>query len=147
MVISALTAVAANGGSAILGGVLRFLGDNAKARDNRDKMQHEQVLALAKVNEKSRKAARDFASKPLSFTRRFVVIAIVTAVLTMMFVGGFTDSLINVPTVSNTNSFFGFEWGGNTSYEALKGFVIIPEVLLAMSTVVSFLFGSNVVKR
>ena len=147
MVISAITAIAANGGSAILGGVMRFLSDNAKARDNRDKLNHEFLMSTQKVNEKSRKAARADAMKPISFTRRFVVIAIISAVLTMMFVGGFSDAIVNVPTVSNANSFFGFEWGGNTTYSALKGFVIIPEVLLAMTTIISFLFGSNVAKR
>ena len=133
MVISALTAIAANGGSAILGGVIRFLSDNAKAREARDKQQHEFLMATQKVNEESRIAARADSNKPISKTRRFVVIAIISAVLTMMFVGGFTDATVNVPTVSNVNSFFGFEWGGTTSYQALTGFVIIPEVLLAMS--------------
>ena len=147
MVFSAITAIAANGGSAILGGVMRFLSDNAKARDARDKNQHEMLMAQVGVSEKALKSARRDAAKPISKTRRFVVLAIISAVLAFMFIGGFLGGDINVPVTSNANSFFGFEWGGTTEYLQLSGFVLIPEVLLAMSTIISFLFGSNVVKR
>ena len=147
MVITALTHLATTSGSAILGGLMRFLSDNAKDRKEREERNHKYQMAQFKVSEDSALAARNDAMKPISKTRRFVVIAIVSAVLTMMFVGGIFDTPINVPITGNSNSFFGFTWGGHTSYEQLSGFVLIPEVLLALNAIISMLFGSNIVKR
>ena len=134
-------------GSAILGGMMRFLSDNAKDRKEREERQHKFSMATLKASDESALAARKDSMKPISKTRRFVVIAIVSAVLTMMFVGGIFDTAINVPVIGNSNSFFGFTWGGQTTYEQLSGFVLIPEVLLALNAIISMLFGSNIVKR
>ena len=147
MVVTALTHLAATSGSAILGGVMRFLSDNAKDRKERELQNHKFQMAQFKVSEDSALAARADAMKPISKTRRFVVMAVISAVLTMMFVGGIFDATVNVPVVGNENSFFGFTWGGQTDYDQLKGFVLIPEVLLAMNAIISMLFGSNIVKR
>ena len=147
MVITALTHLATTSGSAILGGIMRFLSDNAKDRKEREERQHKFSMETLKASDASAAAARADSMKPISKTRRFVVIAIVSAVLTMMFVGGIFDAPINVPVTGNENSFFGFTWGGQTHYEQLSGFVLIPEVLLALNAIISMLFGSNIVKR
>ena len=147
MIITGLMHLLTTSGSAILGGLMRFLSDNAKDRKEREERHHKYQMAQFKVSEDSAIAARASAMKPISKTRRFVVIAIVSAVLTMMFIGGFFEAPINVPVTGNENSFFGFTWGGQTSYEQLSGFVIIPEVLLALNAIISMLFGSNIVKR
>ena len=132
MIITGLMHLMTTSGSAILGGIMRFLSDNAKDRKERELQSHKFQMATLKGSEKSAAAAREHAMKPISRTRRFVVIAIVSAVLTMMFIGGIFDAPINVPVTGNENSFFGFTWGGQTSYQQLSGFVLIPEVLLAL---------------
>ena len=142
-----LATLLTSGASAVLGGVMRFLSDNAKDRRLDKEMQHEHLMALSKVNAKDRRAARKDANKPISKTRRFVVIAVITSVIAMMFVAGVSDMVINVPVSSEGFSIFGLVFGDGTTYTQLSGFVLIPEVVLWGTAIVSFLFGSNVVKR
>ena len=147
MAIGALVHLATTSGGAILGGVMRFLSDNARDRRADKEMQHDHLMALSKVKESSTRAARKDADKPISSTRRFAVILILSAVVAMMFVGGLSDSVINVPIESEGFSIFGFVFGGGVSYEQLSGYVIIPEVLIWGNAIISMLFGSNIVKR
>ena len=136
-----------SGASAVLGGVMRFLADNAKDRRADKEMQHTHLMALSGVQEKSIRAARKEANKPVSTTRRYAVILILTSVVAMMFAPGFADLVVNVPVSSEGFSIFGLVFGDGTTYQQLSGLILIPEVVAWGTAIVSFLFGSNVVKR
>ena len=147
MAIAALTHLATSGGGAIIGAVMRFMSDNAKDRRLDKEMTHKFMMSQARFSEKSQVAARKDSMKPISNTRRYAVVLILTAVVTMMFAPGIFDIVVNVPVESEGFSIFGLVFGDGTTYKQLSGFVLIPEVLLWGNAIVSMLFGSNIVKR
>ena len=147
MIATGLLHLATTSGSAILGGVMRFMADSAKDRKERELRQHQFQMSTLKATDKSARSARKDAMKPISKTRRFVVIAVISAVLAMMFVGGLSDQVVNVPISNDGWTILGFTFGAGVEYEQLTGFLVIPEVLLAMNAIISMLFGSNIVKR
>ena len=147
MAIGALVHLATTSGGAILGGLMRFLSDNAKDRREDKQLSHKMMMAQFKVSEKSAAAARVDADKPISKTRRYAVTLILTAVVTMMFAPGLFGVPVNVPVENDGFSLFGLVFGGGLEYTQLSGFVLIPEVLLWGNAIVSMLFGSNIVKR
>ena len=142
-----ITTLLTSGASAVLGGVMRFLADNAKDRRADKEQTHKFQMAQAGFTEKSQRAARKDADKPISKTRRYAVILILTAVVTMMFAPALFDTVVNIPVESEGFSIFGLVFGDGTTYKQLSGLVLIPEVVAWGTAIVSFLFGSNVVKR
>ena len=97
------------------------------------------------------KAADDSADRAAArgaglWVRRVIAVSILFAVI----IAPFILALINVPLALESQSSGGLLksiFGSKTTYENVQGFVLLPEVRQGMLALLSFYFGSSMVKR
>lgn len=135
-------------GGISVGGIMKFMSESAKARDDRDKMLHNIVVTNLKVEDQSKELARKDQSKETHWGRRFITVSVLLAVIAAMFLGGLIGIETSVPVKTPEYSLLGlFSWGGETVYQKIKGFIAFPELFLWGNSIVSFYLGSTVMKR
>ena len=126
-------------GGGISGFVMRLVASQAEAQGRAlDAMLQKQEMA-----DKSSEAA---ANRGGVWVRRLIAVSILFAVILAPFV----LSLINVPVALEKESgggIFSFIFGSNNGYINVDGFVLLPEVRQGMLALLSFYFGSSMVKR
>ncbi len=126
-------------GGGITGFVMRLVASQAEAQGRAlDAMLQKQEMA-----DKSSEAA---ASRGGVWVRRLIAICILFAVI----VAPFVLSLLNVPVAlekESGGSIFSLIFGKQNGYINVDGFVLLPEVRQGMLALLSFYFGSSMVKR
>lgn len=126
-------------GGGISGFVMRLVASQAEAQGRAlDAMLQKQEMA-----DKSSEAA---ANRGGVWVRRLIAVSILFAVI----IAPFILSLLNVPVALEKESgggIFSFIFGSNNGYINVDGFVLLPEVRQGMLALLSFYFGSSMVKR
>ena len=126
-------------GGGITGFVMRLVASQAEAQGRAlDAMLQKQEMA-----DKSSEAA---ASRGGVWVRRLIAICILFAVI----IAPFVLSLLNVPVALEKESgggIFSLLLGKQNGYINVEGFVLLPEVRQGMLALLSFYFGSSMVKR
>ena len=126
-------------GGGISGFVMRLVASQAEAQGRAlDAMLQKQEMA-----DKSSEAA---ANRGGVWVRRLIAVSILFAVI----IAPFILSLLNVPVALEKESgggIFSFIFGSNNEYINIDGFVLLPEVRQGMLALLSFYFGSSMVKR
>lgn len=126
-------------GGGITGFVMRLVASQAEAQGRAlDAMLQKQEMA-----DKSSEAA---AGRGGVWVRRVIAVSILFAVI----VAPFVLSLLNVPVALEKESgggIFSLLFGKQNGYINVDGFVLLPEVRQGMLALLSFYFGSSMVKR
>ena len=126
-------------GGGITGFVMRLVASQAEAQGRAlDAMLQKQEMA-----DKSSEAA---AGRGGVWVRRLIAICILFAVI----IAPFVLSLLNVPVALEKESgggIFSLLLGKQNGYINVEGFVLLPEVRQGMLALLSFYFGSSMVKR
>jgi len=126
-------------GGGISGFVMRLVASQAEAQGRAlDAMLQKQEMA-----DKSSEAA---ANRGGVWVRRLIAISILFAVI----IAPFVLSLLNVPVALEKESgggIFSLIFGSRNGYINVDGFVLLPEVRQGMLALLSFYFGSSMVKR
>ena len=126
-------------GGGITGFVMRLVASQAEAQGRAlDAMLQKQEMA-----DKSSEAA---AGRGGVWVRRVIAVSILFAVI----VAPFVLSLLNVPVALEKESgggIFSLIFGSQNGYINVDGFVLLPEVRQGMLALLSFYFGSSMVKR
>ena len=126
-------------GGGITGFVMRLVASQAEAQGRAlDAMLQKQEMA-----DKSSEAA---AGRGGVWVRRVIAVSILFAVI----VAPFVLSLLNVPVALEKESgggIFSLIFGKQNGYINVDGFVLLPEVRQGMLALLSFYFGSSMVKR
>ena len=126
-------------GGGITGFVMRLVASQAEAQGRAlDAMLQKQEMA-----DKSSEAA---AGRGGVWVRRVIAVSILFAVI----VAPFILSLLNVPVALEKESgggIFSLLFGKQNGYINVDGFVLLPEVRQGMLALLSFYFGSSMVKR
>lgn len=110
-------------------------------------MQQQQAATVDNLIKKQEAAdsSADLAAKRSNdgvWVRRGIVATILFAMVVVPFIMAFQDAGLTVGTQSS--SFFGFFT--MESYKELSGMVILPEVRVALLSIIGFYFGSSQVK-
>ena len=129
----------------LVGFVFKFLAERAKERQ----AQFERMMkAIDKSDESSDKAAKRVSIDAGKWIRRAIVCSILFAVIFAPFI----LTLLNHPTVVQVTDtrpewLFGLFGGGErTQFVQLKGFLMIEEVRVALSSLIGFYFGQATAK-
>ena len=126
-------------GGGISGFVMRLVASQVEAQGRAlDAMLQKQEMA-----DKSSEAA---SNRGGVWVRRLIAVSILFAVI----IAPFILSLLNVPVALEKESgggIFSFIFGSNNEYINIDGFVLLPEVRQGMLALLSFYFGSSMVKR
>ena len=125
-------------GGGITGFVMRLIASQAEAQAN----ALEGMLAKqnAADNSADRAAARDGGV----WVRRIIAVSILFAVIVPPFILAFVSIPVSVQGEGSGLLSFIF---GNGGYKQIEGFILLPEVRQGMLALLSFYFGSSMVKR
>lgn len=132
-------------GGSVMGYVFKFLAERAKERQ----AQFERMMkAVDKADESADKAAERVSIDAGKWVRRLIVASILFAVVFAPFI----LTLLNHPTVIQITDtrpewLFGLFGGGErTQFVQLKGFLMIEEVRMTLTSLVGFYFGQATAK-
>jgi hypothetical protein len=126
-------------GGGITGFVMRLVASQAEA-------QGRALDAMLRKQEAVDASAEAAANRGGVWVRRLIAICILFAVI----VAPFITALINVPLALERESGGGILsliLGSQNGYINVEGFVLLPEVRQGMLALLSFYFGSSMVKR
>lgn len=126
-------------GGGITGFVMRLVASQAEA-------QGRALDAMLQKQEMADKSSELAASRGGVWVRRLIAICILFAVI----IAPFVLSLLNVPVALEKESgggIFSLLLGKQNGYINVEGFVLLPEVRQGMLALLSFYFGSSMVKR
>lgn len=126
-------------GGGITGFVMRLVASQAEA-------QGRALDAMLRKQEAVDASAKAAANRGGTWVRRLIAICILFAVI----VAPFLLSLLDVPVALEKESGGGilsFLFGTQHGYINVEGFVLLPEVRQGMLALLSFYFGSSMVKR
>tara|TARA_B100000989_G_scaffold132376_3_gene98287 strand:+ start:20811 stop:21197 length:387 start_codon:yes stop_codon:yes gene_type:complete len=126
-------------GGGITGFVMRLVASQAEAQGR----ALDAMLRKQKAVDDSAQAA---SSRGGVWVRRVIAVSILFAVI----VAPFLLSLLNVPVALEKESgggIFSLLFGKQNGYINVEGFVLLPEVRQGMLALLSFYFGSSMVKR
>lgn len=132
-------------GGAVFGGILKMMAQNAADRQQ----NFENLIKRAQVEDSLKdNAAKRATGKAGEWTRRFIIAVVLFGVI----LAPFLLTIFQLPTVVEVTtpirSFFGiFEFGGNTKFYQLYGYLITPEIRQAVLAIVGFYFGVAAAKR
>lgn len=127
-------------GGGVTGFVMRLIASQAEAQGK----TLERALALQSAADDS--ADRAAARNGGVWVRRLIAVSILFAVIFAPFI----MSLINVPLAIEQEASGGILsliFGSQNGYINVEGFVLLPEVRQGMLALLSFYFGSSMVKR
>ena len=127
-------------GGGISGFVMRLIASQAEAQGRA--LESALKLQGAADDSADRAAARNGGV----WVRRLIAVSILFAVI----VAPFIMSIIDVPLALENESkggLFSILFGSNNAYINVEGFVLLPEVRQGMLALLSFYFGSSMVKR
>tara|TARA_E500000178_G_C17030545_1_gene760352 strand:- start:1467 stop:1874 length:408 start_codon:yes stop_codon:yes gene_type:complete len=125
-------------GGGITGFVMRFVAAQAES-------QQRALDAMLRKQEAVDASAEKAANRGGVWVRRLIAVSILFAVI----IAPFIVSLINVPLAIQNDSSGGllsFIFGTQNGYVNVEGFVLLPEVRQGMLALLSFYFGSSMVK-
>lgn len=126
-------------GGGITGFVMRLVASQAEAQGR----ALEAMLQKQKAVDASAQAA---SGRGGIWVRRVIAVSILFAVI----IAPFFLSIIEVPLALEAESkggIFSFIFGSTNEYINVEGFVLLPEVRQGMLALLSFYFGSSMVKR
>mgnify|MGYP003305649389 FL=1 len=126
-------------GGGITGFVMRLVASQAEA-------QGRALDAMLQKQEMADKSAEAAAGRGGVWVRRVIAVSILFAVI----VAPFILSFFQVPIALEKGSSGGILsliFGKNNEYINVNGFVLLPEVRQGMLALLSFYFGSSMVKR
>ena len=125
-------------GGGVTGFVMRLVASQAEAQAR----ALENALALQGAADDS--ADRAAARSAGVWVRRLIATCILFAVI----VAPFVMAMVNIPIAieSEKGGLLSFIFG-NGGYKQVEGFVLLPEVRQGMLALLSFYFGSSMVKR
>lgn len=126
-------------GGGITGFVMRLVASQAEA-------QGRALDAMLRKQEAADISAEAASERGGVWVRRLIAICILFAVI----VAPFITSIINVPLALEKESvggIFSLIFGSQNGYINVEGFVLLPEVRQGMLALLSFYFGSSMVKR
>lgn len=131
--------LAVTAGGAIMGFVMKLMA----AKQERDAKLFEQALQMHQAVEASH--AKAASREPGSWIRRVIVLAILFAVVVVPTLGG----LLDIPLIveSEESWTFLFLEGTKTVFTELRGLFVMPEVRLALLSIIGFYFGQGTVRR
>ena len=125
-------------GGGVTGFVMRLIASQAEAQGRA--LESALTLQGAADDSADRAAARNGGV----WVRRLIAVSILFAVI----VAPFIMSIINVPVaLENQRTGILKFLLGNGGFEQVEGFVLLPEVRQGMLALLSFYFGSSVIKR
>ena len=125
-------------GGGVTGFVMRLIASQAEAQGRA--LESALKLQGAADDSADRAAARNGGV----WVRRLIAVSILFAVI----VAPFIMSIINVPVaLENQRTGILKFLLGNGGFEQVEGFVLLPEVRQGMLALLSFYFGSSVIKR
>lgn len=127
-------------GGGVTGFIMRLISAQAES-------QNRVLEAMLKKQKASDDSADRAASRTAGvWVRRMIAILILFAVIIAPFIFAF----INVPLAlesQHNGGIFKFIFGSKVTYENVQGFVLLPEVRQGMLALLSFYFGSSMVKQ
>ena len=130
--------IAVTAGGAILGFIMKLMA----AKQERDFRLFEQALRLHQAAE----ASHDSASRrePGQWIRRVIVLSILFAVVVVPALGG----LLDIPLIVESEESWSFIFleGTRTVFTELRGLFVMPEVRLALLSIIGFYFGQGTVR-
>jgi len=127
-------------GGGVTGFVMRLIAAQAESQA---RLLEAQITKQKVVDDSADRAANRSAGV---WVRRFIAVCILFAVI----IAPFILSIIDIPLALEKQSGGGvlsFIFGNSTTYENVRGFVLLPEVRQGMLALLSFYFGSSMVKR
>lgn len=127
-------------GGGTAGFVMRLLASQAEAQSR--------MMEMMLSKQKAADDSADRAAKRSAgvWVRRFIAVSILFAVI----IAPFILAIVDIPLALEKQSGGGilsFIVGNSTTYENVQGFVLLPEVRQGMLALLSFYFGSSMVKR
>ena len=125
-------------GGGVTGFVMRLIASQAEAQGK----ALERMLALQAASDDS--ADRAAARNGGVWVRRLIAMSILFAVIIAPFILAFQN--IPVSIEGQGKGLFSFIFG-NGGYKQIEGFILLPEVRQGMLALLSFYFGSSMVKR
>ena len=125
-------------GGGVTGFVMRLIASQAEAQGK----ALERMLALQAASDDS--ADRAAARNGGVWVRRLIAMSILFAVIIAPFILAFQN--IPVSIEGQGKGLFSFIFG-NGGYKQVEGFILLPEVRQGMLALLSFYFGSSMVKR
>lgn len=127
-------------GGGITGFVMRLVASQSEAQGRAlDAMLSKQEAVDASADKAAARGAG-------VWVRRLIAVSILFAVI----IAPFIVSLINVPLAiekESTGGLLSFLFGKSNGYINVEGFVLLPEVRQGMLALLSFYFGSSMVRR
>ena len=126
-------------GGGITGFVMRLVASQAEAQGR----ALDAMLQKQKMADKSAEAA---AGRGGVWVRRVIAVSILFAVIVAPFILSFFQVPIALEN-SSRGGLFSLIFGQNNEYINVNGFVLLPEVRQGMLALLSFYFGSSMVKR
>jgi hypothetical protein len=126
-------------GGGITGFLMRLISSQAEAQGR----ALDAMLQKQKMADKSAQAA---AGRGGVWVRRMIAVSILFAVIVAPFILSFFQVPIALESSSN-GGIFNLIFGQNNEYINVNGFVLLPEVRQGMLALLSFYFGSSMVKR
>jgi hypothetical protein len=131
--------LAVTAGGAIMGFVMKLMA----AKQERDARLFEQALRMHQAVEASH--AQAATREPGVWIRRAIVLAILFAVVVVPTLAGVMD--IPLIVESQESWTFLFLEGTKTVFTELRGLFVMPEVRLALLSIIGFYFGQGTVRR
>ncbi len=126
-------------GGGITGFVMRLVASQAEA-------QGRALDAMLQKQKMADKSAESAAGRGGIWVRRVIAVSILFAVIVAPFILSFFQVPIALENTSK-GGIFSLIFGQNNEYVNVNGFVLLPEVRQGMLALLSFYFGSSMVKR
>ena len=126
-------------GGGITGFVMRLVASQAEA-------QGRALDAMLQKQKMADKSAESAAGRGGIWVRRVIAVSILFAVIVAPFILSFFQVPIALEN-SSRGGLFSLIFGQNNEYINVNGFVLLPEVRQGMLALLSFYFGSSMVKR
>jgi hypothetical protein len=126
-------------GGGITGFLMRLISSQAEA-------QGRALDAMLQKQEMADKSAEAAAGRGGVWVRRVIAVSILFAVIVAPFILSFFQVPIALEN-SSSGGLFSLIFGQNNEYINVDGFVLLPEVRQGMLALLSFYFGSSMVKR
>ena len=127
-------------GGGVTGFVMRLISAQAESQSR----ILESMLQKQKVSDDS--ADRAASRTAGVWVRRMIAILILFAVIVAPFIFAFIDVPLALES-QHSGGIFKSIFGSKVTYENVQGFVLLPEVRQGMLALLSFYFGSSMVKR
>tara|TARA_R100000664_G_scaffold9010_1_gene14874 strand:+ start:2742 stop:3179 length:438 start_codon:yes stop_codon:yes gene_type:complete len=132
-------------GSGLLSGLLTIWGQSMKSRQEAFQRSIDGLAAQSKATD----LARRYENRGFQFTRRFIAIAAVLAVIVWpKVISVFWPEIDVIVGYTEWNpGFLFFEGNDNTVWQSMKGLVITPLDTHLLSAIVGLYFGASMVKN